>query len=336
MEKCPLVSLFFFFLVILSCKEEKGVIMTVNGPVAATKAGTILPHEHILVDFIGADSTGYFRWNRDTVISHVLPYLIEAKSAGVNALMECTPAYLGRDPVLLQMLSDSCGIHIITNTGFYGAMQNKSLPEAAYTMTTDQLAELWTSEWLNGIESTKIKPGFIKIAVAPDSVLTPVHEKLVRAAARAHLKTGLTINGHTGPDATVLAEMAILHDEGVDPSAFIWTHAQRGSFEVHVNMAQKGCWIALDNVMIENIDKYVSMLINLKKHNLLNKVLLSHDAGWYNVTDPQSVAYRSHTAIFTHLKPALMSKGFTEDEWQQMTMTNPAEAYTIRIRHLRQ
>ena len=320
---------------IAGCRHEQEIIMTVNGPLNPEELGTSLPHEHFLVDFIGADSTGYHRWNRDTVISKVLPYLLEARRAGVNTIIECTPAFLGRDPELLQRLSLLSGVNIITNTGYYGAINNKALPASAFSASADQLAEIWVNEWLKGIDATRIRPGFIKIAVSDDSILSPVHEKLVRAAARAHLKTGLTINAHTGPDAPAIAELQVLKEEGVDPSAFIWTHAQAGSQDAHIRLAKEGAWISLDNVMVDNIEHYVAMLLNLKQHKLLHKVLISQDAGWYDVINPDSVTYRGYTAIFTHLKPALLNAGFTEQEWRLLTVRNPKEAFTISIRKLK-
>ena len=328
------LTILIILALVTGCQREHQIIMSVNGPIDPGTMGISLPHEHFLVDFIGADSTGYHRWNRDTVIAKVLPYLLEAKEAGVKTIMECTPAYLGRDPLLLQRLSELSGINIITNTGYYGAVNNKALPGSAFTETVDQIAERWVIEWQSGIESTRIRPGFIKIAVPEDSILSTVHDTLVRAAARAHLKTGLTINAHTGTEAPAMAELQILKEEGVDPSAFIWTHAQAGSQAAHIQLAKKGTWISLDNVMVDNIDKYVSMLLNLKQNNLLKKVLISHDAGWYDVISPESVNYRGYTVLFTHLKPALLHAGFTEAEWQMLTVRNPQEAYTIRVRKI--
>jgi phosphotriesterase-related protein len=330
----------FTFLVILvlfacyGCKTENEVIMTVNGPVNADEMGVTLPHEHVLVDFIGADSTGYDRWNKDTVAAFVLPYLLEVKQLGLKTMVECTPAYLGRDPVLLKVLSDRSGLNLITNTGYYGALNNKALPEQAFSETADQLADKWIDEWQHGIESTGIKPGFIKIAVPGDSILSPVHEKLVRAAARTHLKTGLVINAHTGPAVTAFAELRILKEEGVHPSAFIWTHAQGSSHASHVKAAREGAWISLDNVMDNNTESYVEAIVNLKDNGLLNRILISHDAGWYDVVNPEGVPYRGYTAIFTHLRPALLKAGFTEEEWQQLTVENPRNAYAIRVRSL--
>ena len=239
--------------------------MTVNGPIVSKDLGVSLIHEHFLVDFIGADSTGFNRWNKDTVIQIVLPYLLEAKRNGVVSIFECTPAFLGRDPELLKRLSKESGLNIITNTGYYGAINNKAIPEFAFNENADQISERWIDEYENGIGSTGIKPGFIKIAVPGDSVLSALHRKIVIAAAKTHLRTGLTINSHTGPSETALAEPKLLRNEGVDPSAFIWTHAQAGSPESHVAIAKKGAWISLDNVTEENTEEYVLMLMNLKK-----------------------------------------------------------------------
>jgi phosphotriesterase-related protein len=322
-------------LILYSCRENPEIVMTVNGPLPAGQMGTTLPHEHFLVDFIGADSSSFDRWNRDTVINKVLPFLFEAKKYGVESIIECTPAYLGRDPELLQRLSNASGLHIITNTGYYGAINSKALPHSAFSQTAHQIAEKWIGEWENGIGTTGIRPGFIKIAVPGDSVLSPVHEKLVIAAALTHLKTGLTINAHTGPYKTAMAELSLLESEGVDPSAFIWTHAQAGNLDTHVIIARMGAWVSLDNVKEDNIAMFVAALSNLKKHGLLNRVLISHDAGWYDVVNP-ALTFRGYTAVFTHLKPALMDAGFTESDWLQLIRENPKRAYTIRVRKLQQ
>jgi len=69
-----------------------------------------------LVDFIGADRINVSRWNRDEVVRKVLPFLLEAKQAGVKSVFDCTPNFLGRDVVLLQMLTEQSGLNIVTNT----------------------------------------------------------------------------------------------------------------------------------------------------------------------------------------------------------------------------
>jgi phosphotriesterase-related protein len=317
--------------------------MTVNGPESSGKMGITLEHEHILVDFIGSDSTGYFRWNRDTVIKKVLPFVLKAKENGVKTIVECTPSWLGRDPLLLKALSHTAGISFITNTGYYGAVKNKYIPLSFYKMDANELAGLWISEFEHGIEDTGIKPGFIKIAVDPDDTLSEEHRKIITAAAIAHLKTGLVIASHTGPDLPAFAQIEILKKMGVDPSAFIWVHANRGSIEGNLKAASEGAWISLDNVnnnpvaapgSPNSISWYADRIAEIKSHGFLNKVLISHDSGWYDPAKPGGGTINGYTDIFEYLIPALKTKGFTENDIDQILVKNPKEAFKIKIRKL--
>jgi phosphotriesterase-related protein len=308
--------------------------MSVTGPVPSQNLGVTLPHEHVLVDFIGADSTGYHRWNRETVIRRVLPYLIEAKAAGVETILECTPAYLGRDPKLLTELAWQSGLNLITNTGFYGAVHDKYLPGFVFSASVDSLASIWIDEFKNGIEDSGVRPGFIKISVDSDPQLSEVDEKIVRAAIQTHKETGLTIVSHTGPDEPAMAQLAILAEEGISAAAFVWTHAQNGSSEGHVQAARKGAWISLDNVKGDTaaVRIYVDRIENLRGNGLLNRVLISHDAGWFSAGEENGGDFRGYIDIFTDLIPALRRSGFSDQEVRQLLVENPKEAFTLRVR----
>ena len=124
--------------------------------------GITLSHEHVLVDWIGADSTGYHRWNRENVVDKVLPYFLEAKEQGVQTIIEFTPAYLGRDPHILLELSKRSGIQVLTNTGYYGAVDNRFMPGSAYDQSADDIARLWVGEFNSGIDGSGVRPGFLK------------------------------------------------------------------------------------------------------------------------------------------------------------------------------
>lgn len=318
--------------------------MTVSGPLPSSQAGIILEHEHILVDFIGADSTGYFRWNRDQVIEKALPFLNEIKKRGVCTFIECTPAYLGRDPWLLKELMQLTGINFITNTGYYGARSNLYIPESFYSSEPRELAELWINEFENGIEGSGIKPGFIKIAVDPDDKLSFEHIKIISAAAFAHLKTGLVIASHTGPEKPAFEQINILKEHNVDPSAFIWVHAQRGTPESNLLAAKEGAWISLDNIRSRpdlgpgapnSINWYADRIIGLKNNKLLHKVLISHDSGWYDPAEPDGGNFNGFTDIFDELIPVLKEKGLSSADIDQIIVKNPQKAFSIGIRTLK-
>ncbi len=318
-------------------------VMTVTGPIDAEEMGTTLIHEHVLVDWIGADSTGYHRWNRKEVVERALPYLMEAGRYGVDTFLDCTPAYLGRDPYVLRELSQRTGVHILTNTGYYGARNNKYLPKGAFESSAREIAEQWVFEFQKGIDGKGIRPGFLKMSVDGDSLLSPMHEKLIRAAALAHLETGLTIVSHTGPDAPAMAQLEILMEMGVAAEAFVWTHAQNGTMDGYIKAARLGAWISLDNFSPGPSQAsnrrgggqwFVDTLTELKQQGFLDHVLISQDSGWYNVGRPNGGEYRGYTALLSQLVPLLKDRGFTEGELRTLLVDNPKKAYTLGVRKL--
>lgn len=312
-------------------RPEK-TIMTVKGPIAPGQMGTTLIHEHFLVDFIGADQITPSRWNRDAVVQKVLPHLLAAKKAGVKTMFDCTPAFLGRDVELLQQLSTQSGLHLVTNTGYYGARENKYLPPWAFSETAEQLAQRWIDEAKNGIEGTGVRPGFIKISVDVQEPLSVQHQKLVRAAAHTHLHTGLTICSHTGLAAAASQQLALLQKAGVHPSAFVWVHAQmEKDLSTYALVAGMGAWVSLDGVGWSKPEDYVNALLFLKSQKLLHRVLISHDAGWYKPDEPDGT-FQGYTAIFKDLFPRLKAKGFTQKDQDQLLVKNPAAAMQMRMR----
>ena len=199
--------------------------MTVRGPVDTAALGTTLVHEHVLVDFVGADKVSPSRYDAGEAFRAVLPHLLALKERGARTLVECTPAWLGRDPALLVRLSEASGLHIVTNTGYYGAAQDKYVPAHAYEESADRLAERWTAEARDGIEGTGVRPGFIKTGVDAGP-LSEIDRKLIRAAALCHRRTGLRIHCHTGDGTAAMDILSVLEEQRVPACAFVWVHAQ--------------------------------------------------------------------------------------------------------------
>lgn len=139
-------------------EQTRRSIQTATGAVEADRLGVTLMHEHVMVDFIGADRVSASRYDADQVFRTVLPHLRQVRGLGCETLVECTPAYLGRDARLLRRLSDASGVRILTNTGYYGAAKDKHLPPQAFTESADQLAGRWIREAEQGVDDTGIKP----------------------------------------------------------------------------------------------------------------------------------------------------------------------------------
>ncbi|MGQ9488028.1 MAG: phosphotriesterase family protein [Armatimonadota bacterium] len=305
--------------------------VTVTGEVRTQRLGVVLPHEHVMVDFIGADKVSKERYDADKVFRVVLPYLKQLREAGCRTLVECTPAYLGRDPVLLRRLSQASGVYLLTNTGWYGAADDKFLPAMVHSLKAEQMAQRWIEEFEKGIEGAGVRPGFIKIGVDPEP--SEVDMRLLEAAALTHLKTGLTIASHTGPGDAARKQIERLKEMGVKPSAFIWVHAQvEADKQRHIWAAEQGVWVEFDGVSEETLEQHVELVLAMRRAGMLRRVLLSHDAGWYNMGEPGGGTFRPYTTLFTKMIPALRKSGLSEVEIRLITETNPQRAFQIAVR----
>lgn len=313
---------------------KEGMVMTINGPVKPSELKFTLPHEHVIVDFIGAEKYSKDRYIAEEVFNKALPFLQDVKKLSCSTFVDCSPAYIGRDVLLLKRLSAASGLNIITNTGYYGAVEEKFLPKHVYTETAEQIAARWIDEWKFGIDGTTIKPGFIKTGV-DKAPLSATQRKIIEAAALTHLATGLTIAIHTGNGEAATEHLEILKAKGVSPSARIWVHAQNETDTTyHINAAKTGSWVSFDGVNPGTIKVNMNYLQTMKSASLLSSVLVSQDSGWYKVGEPKGGNYKNYNCIFNDFIPAMRQNGFTQKEIDTIFISNPAKALTIKIRRL--
>jgi phosphotriesterase-related protein len=306
-------------------------VETVKGRIPAESLGLTLTHEHVLVDFVGADRVSPARYDRDAVFAMVRPHLDQARTLGARTVFECTPAYLARDPRLLVRLAEATGLHLVTNTGLYGARNNQFLPAYAHRESARELANRWVREARDGIDDTGVRPGFIKSGVDTNPALSPIHRKLVEAAALAHADTGLTIAVHTG-SGPGREQLDILAAHGVASQAWVWVHAQGAADPDLIDAARRGAWLSFDGLGPSSLPRHLHLCTLLRKEGMLNQVLVSHDAGWYDPGKPDGGTFKPYDFLFTGFLPRLRTAGFSETEIERLLVSNPAEAFAIRPR----
>jgi len=325
------IFLFVYGLFIVqACSNLNPHAVSVNGKIPAKQMSVTLVHEHVLVDFIGADKISGNRYDQDEAFTIILPHLKSLYQKGCRTLIECTPQYLGRDVALLKRLSDSSGVQIFTNTGYYGASGEKFLPASILNQTAEDLAKSWILEAREGIDGTSIRPGFIKLGVDDLPFSTSIL-KILKAAAITHNATGLPIAVHTSKGGKpALEELRLLTEDGVPAGAWIWVHAQNEKdITYHIEAAGKGGWVEFDGIDNSNTEEYIGILHKMKASKLLHRVLISQDAGWYNVGDAGGGNFRNYNSIFDSFIPALLKSGFTEKDIELLLVENPANAFAI-------
>jgi predicted metal-dependent phosphotriesterase family hydrolase len=314
--------------------RDRPHVMTVRGSRDARTLGFTLSHEHALVNFQPYEEWARqpHKYDREEVVEVVLPYLTRVRALGCRSFVDPTPPFLGRDAEVLRRLSEKSNLHILTATGNYAAREHRHLPPHVFTDSPAALAQRWIEEWEKGIEGTGVKPGLMKLGFN-GARLTDVERRLIDAAAIAHRKTGLTIAAHTGPAVSAFEQLERLESAGVHPSAWIWIHAQQEQdLGNHITAARRGAWISFDGVSPESTGAHVDRIIRLRDAGLLKQVLVSQDAGWYNVGDPRGGKIRPFDTVFTTFIPALRARGFSTADIDTLFVNNPARAFAVAVR----
>lgn len=309
------------------------ILRTVLGDVPLSDLGMILPHEHLFTDLRGPNVNNYAQDEPDLVLQVLHPYLAEAEQAGVTALIECSTIGVGRNIGILRHIAEHSPIHIVAPTGIY---REAFTPEQFLTSTIDDLCELWIQELTQSIESSASRAGFIKIAVSDDGP-TALEERNIRAAARASKATGAVVASHTIGGRAALDELGILQDEGLKLDRFIWVHADsEADLDFHRKIARLGAYVEFDFIGQPGTvpEATVEKIRSLMDEDLGDRILLSHDAGWFqpgNLNGQPEGGIRGYTYLSDEFIPLMMRKGFDHQTVKQLIEDNPKKAFAILV-----
>jgi phosphotriesterase-related protein len=260
------------------------------------------------------------------------PYLDEISDLGVKALVECSTTGVGRNPEILKALGDNTEVNLIVPTGVY---RDAYVPAKLRSKPAAELANLWVKEITEGIEGTDIKAGFIKMAVS-DEGIAEIEAKNLEAAALTSKTTGAIIACHTIGGDLAFEVMDLLENCGLDLNRFIWTHAQSGpDISYCIQAAGRGATISIDAIGSgwSPDEEMLEFTLALIKAGFKEKILLSHDAGWYDPSQPDGQpdgsGIRGFTALFETFLPALRDHAVNEETIKQITRYNPAAAFAL-------
>jgi phosphotriesterase-related protein len=233
---------------------------------------------------------------------------------------------VGRNIQVLQHLANLTPIHLIIPTGVY---REAYIPPSLQVLNEQELAELWIRELCQGIEGTDVLAGFIKIAMS-DEGPTELESRNLKAAVKASLATGAVI---------ARQEMDLLEGEDLELSRFIWVHANlEPSPDKHVEAAARGAYVEFDAVGAkwQEQDLLLEYSLALLDAGYEDRLLLSHDAGWYDPSqpngEPKEGGIRGFTTLVRDFIPSLMARGVTKDLITLLTCTNPARAFALTKR----
>ena len=352
-------------------------VMTVTGPIPADRLGVTLPHEHLLLDSykyrppaeasqravaeqpitlrnlgalrrnIGLIRDNYRLIDLDVAVREVL----EFRAEGGGTIVDVTPIGLCPDPRGLRRIAFLTGVHVVAGCGYYLA---KSHPESVAARSVEALTEELVDQIERGFGDTGVRPGIIGEIGLGEPMYAPGHtgdemhpheEKVLRAAGRAHGRTGLPVSVHIynyRPNRLALMALDVLEEEGVAADRVVICHLDvRIDVEYAASVAQRGAYCEFDTFGIEAYldaigseyprdTERIAALVRLAERGLLDRLLLSHDV----CTKMQLLEYGGwgYGHLSRHIEPRLRRAGFSEADIRVMRVDNPAQLLNVADR----
>lgn len=309
-------------------------LITTLGPKRRSELGVILPHEHIFVDLRTWDEPGYAQANLQDVITLMAPELERARTARVTALVESSPIGVGRRADILKAVSEAARFPLIVPTGVY---REPWIPLWAHEASEAKLAEWMLGELTGQIRdgdpsgpASGLQAGWIKLS-AGDFGITDTEAKVLRAAAAAGRATGAVIGSHTIRGRVVHEQLDIVEKAGHSPGRFIWVHTQaEPNFERHLEIARRGAYVEYDDIGSGDWKDaaYIGWIKGLLDAGLGDRLLLSHDRGWYDPAKPKGGVPKPFTHLTLSFIPRLKEAGLDDATIKRLTQDNPFNAFS--------
>jgi phosphotriesterase-related protein len=228
--------------------------------------------------------------------------------------------------ILIEAVSEATGLPVVVPTGIY---REPWIPAWALAASESELRQWMLQELTGEIESSGVQAAWIKLSAGDDGI-TPAEAKLLRAAAAAGRETGAVIGSHTIRGRVVRDQLDILEDAGYTADRFIWIHTQaEADFDLHLEMAQRGAWLEYDALGMEGHSDadFITNIERVLEAGLGDRLLLSHDRGWYDPAQPGGGKPQSYTYIVDQFLPQLRAAGTDQATIDQLTRANPFRAF---------
>jgi phosphotriesterase-related protein len=176
-----------------------------------------------------------------------------------------------------------------------------------------------------------VRPGVLGEVGTEKDRFTPAMERVFRAVARAHVRSGLAIFTHTSAGTLGLEQLDLLQEERVDLRRVVVGHADgRMSHDYHTEVARRGAWIGFDRIgrrFIADPARHAAAIVRLAQNGLLDRILVS-----------QNVSLKSHLHhyggagydyLVTEFVPMLRTAGLVEEQIRTLLVENPARILSM-------
>lgn len=295
--------------------------------------GFTLIHEHLRTETDGVRFQWPHLYDDRRQFDRAVEEVTNAMKHGVRTICDPTVLGLGRDARFMEQVVKESGAQVVAATGLY---TYRDLPHYFENRSIDFMADLFVRDITLGIQGTSTKAGFIKFATDEPGI-TPGVEKVIRAAARAHRKTGVPIITHShAHNSSGLDQIALLEEEGADLSHVVIGHVgDTDNLEYLITVLKRGVFIGMDRYGLDiylPTERRNQTVVSLIEQGYADQLLLSQDAcatiDWFEPEEITAMVPNwSMSYIPETILPALKASGVTDDHIHRMTVENPRRLF---------
>jgi len=175
---------------------------------------------------------------------------------GGQAVYDATAIDYGRDPRALKTISERTGIKIIATAGFNKAVMwpgqmagtGGTFQQWIDARSRAEIAAHVAAEVTTGMDGTELRGGVVKFGTGYNTI-SQAEDKVMRAVLDAHKQTGAPLHSHTELGTLILEQLAIVKEEGIDPTHLTIAHVDRNPDPwVHAKAAQTGVFMCFDGI----------------------------------------------------------------------------------------
>src|ERR1041385_1116532 len=175
-------------------------VQTVRGPIDSSLLGTTLMHEHVFVLDTEILQNYPEEWGTEEQrIADAVTRLNELKTKGVNTIVDLTVIGLGRYLPRIKQIAQQTEINIIVATGIYtyhdAPLYFHYRGPGTVLGGPELIVDMFVRDINEGMAETGVTAGVLRVAPEEPGVTKDV-ERILRATAQAHRKTGVPISTH--------------------------------------------------------------------------------------------------------------------------------------------
>jgi phosphotriesterase-related protein len=315
-------------------------VETVRGPIDTAQLGPTLMHEHVFVLNMEIEENFPEKWDEEERVADAIAKLNDLHSHGVRTIVDPTVIGLGRYIPRIQRVAAQTELNIVAATGVY---TYNDVPfyfhfrgPGTVLDGPEPMVDMFVQDITEGIAGTNVKAAILKCATE-EAGLTPGVERVLRATAQAHRRTGVPITTHThahthrGRD-----QQRVFREEGVDLGRVIIGHSgDTTDLDYLEEMMRNGSYIGMDRFGIDSLlpfDARVDTVVELCKRGYAPQIVLSQDAScfidWFDKETIEAVMPNwKYTHISEDVIPALLERGVPQGRVDEMMVGNPRRIF---------